>query len=108
MSQFVQMDIILNKAGRLDQTPVERDRSTPGAGTPTRSLVAHGDATHGQSVPGGQFQKTRRQFLCRQHAKMMFKHWPQVSLWVHHFQRPATETNSARFSSFDARQFASK
>jgi len=40
--------------------------------SPARFLIAHRDAAHGQSVPGGQLQHARRQFPRGQSAKMAF------------------------------------
>src|SRR5438093_11531869 len=46
MAKLVQNDVVLNERWRLNEPPVQRNRSAPRTGTPTRLLVAHCHPVH--------------------------------------------------------------
>ena len=97
MHQFVENDVIAHERRRLDEPPVERDRSAPGTRTPARALIAHGHAAHGQLKTGREFHHAQRQFPLRQPAQMSFDGWPQVARRICHGQLFRAEANhSAR------------
>ena len=54
--EFMQDQVIADEGGSLHEAPVEGDGAAPGAGTPARALVAHGNPSNGQLVSGGQFE----------------------------------------------------
>jgi hypothetical protein len=70
MHEFMDHDVIPNMIRHLNQSPVERDVSTPGTRAPTRSLIANGDPLDRQPVEFCQLQGLRRKLDGSQLAKM--------------------------------------
>mgnify|MGYP005844979779 CR=1 FL=1 len=69
VGQFVQEDMILERRGKENQAPVERDPSSLTAGSPSRLLVTDGDAVHLQAVTPRQLQKARGEKVARNPSK---------------------------------------
>ena len=111
MHQFVQTDIVTDECGCLDEPPVQGNRAAPRTGAPARFLIAHRDAAHGQSVPGGQFQHARWQFPRGQLAKMAFDGRSQIGRRIRNPDRLVAEADGSSFAvqpGFNADRFAAQ
>jgi hypothetical protein len=75
----MQNDVIAYKFWRLDQTPIQGNRSTFGTGTPAGALIADGNMVHGEIMSGGQFQDSRGQFSSGNMPQVTFDGGPQIS-----------------------------
>src|SRR5213593_3160816 len=102
MHQFVEADVVPNEWWRLNEPPVQRNRAATRARAPTRSLVAHRDATHRRLVGGRVFQNPPRQLLRRQSPQMPLDGGTQIGGRIGHFDNFAAKSNPTAFS-IDAR-----
>ena len=96
--QLVQNQIVTDERGRLNESPVQGNGPSSRAGTPTRSLIAHCDPTHGQLMEHCVFKNPRWEFLGRQPPQMPFNHSPEISGRIGHFDDLASKSNVAALS----------
>jgi len=78
VSQLVQDDVIADENGSLYEAPIQGNRSAPGTGTPTGTLIADGDSGDLELVQGGQFHNARRQFARGELAEVALHSGAQV------------------------------
>jgi len=109
--EFMEQNVILDKARGLDEPPIQRDRSAAGTGTPPGPLVAHRDPAHGQLVQFRIGKHSGRQFPCRQAPQMPFNRRTQIRRIALQLDRLAPEPDDATFRVhviFNFNQFAAK
>ena len=73
MRQLVQNDVVPHRLRHLDQPPVQRNRPMPRTRSPTRPLISHPHAAHGEAVLLRQSPDARRQFRLCHRPKMLFE-----------------------------------
>ena len=76
MSEFVEDDVIADEGWGLEEAPIEGERAAPGTRAPAGTLVADTDALNHQTMHGGEFEDSRRQFADSQSPKMPFQGGP--------------------------------
>jgi hypothetical protein len=96
MREFMENQVIPHEHRRLDQSPVQRNRSLSRTRSPTRALVSHTDSPHRQPVSRGELPHHRRKFLAGECPEMPFNFAPQIRPRT--FKHLTAETDRARFS----------
>jgi len=78
MRQLVQDDVVTHKTWNLEQAPINRNRSAPRAGAPSRPLIANCHALDTNFVQCRQFKRTVRQFPGSKAEEESLNFRPQV------------------------------
>ena len=111
MHQLMENDVILHVQRRLDQPPVQRNRPAPRTRTPTRFLIAHGDATDGDLMLRCVGLNSWQQFPGGEPPQMLFNRRTKIRhaiCHLHHFRSEANRVSRHVCGDFNHHTFAAK